>query len=709
MSLSTSTDHSAAIARTVFTEQDRQAIRIRRFLIAGAAYVLAIAAVGLGVWLGLWDVGVLITYTLIVVAINVAFYVAFATGWNLKLEDPSLTEWQIMAATCALLFIVYHAGPARGIALLWVLLIFMFGVFRLHTMQLWRLAAVTWLAYSVIIYLDHQYHAGRFDPRLEIYQWLVLGAVLAWFTFMGGYVSALRARMRKSEAFYRTMWETAHDAVLIVNNTGQIDYANPAVDVIFGRSPQALKGEAILPLLPPHVREGRGDTFQHYLDSCKRPNGDWSLIETRFLHARGHEFPAEVSAAEMQVENKRVFLIFVRDITVRKQTEAALEAARGAAEASSLAKSQFMANMSHEVRTPMNGVLSMTEFLLQEPMAPRQREYIETIHRSSQSLMAVLNDVLDFSRIESGQFELTVQAFDLELAVRDTVKLFEAEAAVKAVTLSVALTPVLPRHVLGDATRVRQILSNLLDNAVKFTGHGHIEFQVNVPAPGKVRFDVIDTGVGIPAEAQSHIFDAFTQVDGSLTRRHGGTGLGLTIVKGLAGLMQGECGVDSKPGTGSRFWVTLPLQGVSTVDATRSAPPTLPQYPGKRVLLVEDDALNARIASAMLGARGLVVQHAPDGSGGVRAYEGHGDRGFDLVLMDCQMPVMDGFEATKRIREIERTRGWRRTPVSAFTAHAFSGYREQCLAGGMDDYISKPVNALDFDALLARWLSGEPA
>ena len=700
---------SVGVARTGLSEKDQQAVRIRRFLIGTAAYVLAICAAGLGTWMAFWDSSVLAAFVLIVAAINILFYAAFVSGLNRKMNDPSLTEMQIMAGVCALLFIVYHAGPARGIALLWVLMIFMFGVFRLNTVQLWRLAAVTWIAYSLIIYLDLQYHSGSFDLKLEIYQWLVLGVVLAWFAFMGGYVSALRTRTRKSEAFYRALWETVNDAVLIVNAGGQIDYANPAVAPVFGRSPDALSGKAVLPLMASGAREGRSETFDQFMVACKPPHGGWNLIEMRFVHADGHEFPAEVSAAEMQVENQRVFLMFVRDITARKQTEAALEAAREAAEASSQAKSQFMANMSHEVRTPMNGMMGMAEILLHDTLTPKQRDYVETIHRSGQSLMGVLNDVLDFARIESGRIELEHKAFDLPLAVRDTAKLFETAAGTKSLQLVVTLDPALPHHVMGDVVRVRQVLNNLVANAVEFTGQGRIDIHVshvtNAAQPS-VRFDVRDTGIGIAAEQHARIFEAFTQVDGSLTRSHGGSGLGLAIAQGLIVLMKGECGLESTPGVGSHFWFTVPLPGASPAQAASARRAALSLYPGKRVLLVEDDALNAKIASLLLVQRGITVMHAVNGKVGVEDFEAHGEAGIDLVLMDCQMPVMDGFEATHRIRALEQARGWRRTPVSAFTAHAFDGYRDECLAAGMDDYISKPVNLPAFEALLGRWLGG---
>ncbi len=547
------------VVRAAFTEKDRQALRIKRFLIAAASYALAAVLTGIGVALGFLDAEMGITFVVISIVLNAVLYGVFVCGLNQKFSDPSLTEIQILAAIGVLLFLAYHAGPARGVVLLWVQLIFTFGVFRLKTVQLWRLAGVTWVALGATLYLAHARNVRGFDPALEIFQWLVVGGVLAWFTFMGGYVSAMRSRMRRSEAFYRTMWETANDAVIIVNADGRIDYANPAVTAIFGRTPDALTGMEILPLLSPGAREGRGDTLRQFLETCRKPDGDWDLLETRFVHAQGHEFPAEVSAAEMQVENHRAYLVFIRDITARKQAQAELIAARIAAEASSRAKSQFLANMSHEIRTPMNGMLGMAEMLLQDSLNPQQRESVGIIHRSGQALLGVLNDVLDFSRIESGQIEIEHKRFDLAQTVNDVATLYETQARGKSLHLAVDLAPDLPRYVTGDSARLRQVLTNLLSNALKFTAHGGIDIRARREGADGVRFEVRDTGAGIAPEQQARIFDAFTQGDGSLTRRHGGSGLGLTIVRGLVVLMKGDCGFESTPGLGTQFWVTLPL------------------------------------------------------------------------------------------------------------------------------------------------------
>jgi two-component system sensor histidine kinase/response regulator len=684
---------------------DRQTLRIRRFLIATASYGLATVLAGIGAWMGLWSVEVFVTYTVIAATINAVLYGVFVSGLNQQLSDPSLTEIQVAAAIGALLFMAWHAGAARGVVLLWMLPIFVFGVFRLKTAQLWRLAAVAWVAYCAIIYFASRHQPG-FNLNLEIFQCLVLAGVLVWFIFMGGYVSAMRSRTRRSEALYRSMWETAADAAIIVDAEGRIEYANPAVQTVFGRAPEALTGAEILPLLAARTREGRDASFRQFLEACKKQSGDWDRIEMRFIRADGREFPAEVSAAEMQIEGRLAFLVFVRDITVRKQSEEALVAARIAAEASNRAKSQFLANMSHEVRTPMNGIIGMSEILLQEPLEAREREYVEIIHRAGQSLLGVLNDVLDFSRVEAGQIAIEHTVFDLPLVISDVAKLFDEEARAKDLRLTTELAPNLPRYVIGDSVRLRQVLTNLVANAVKFTEQGEVEIMVGAENQDRVRFEVRDTGIGIPPELQERMFDAFTQADGSMTRRYSGSGLGLAIVRGLVTLMNGETGLKSAPGRGSSFWFTLPLPVSAEGAAVGDAPPSANKHAGKKILLVEDDAINARIAGVLLANRGIEVTHAANGEKAVAVFR---NARFDMIFMDCQMPVMDGFEATRHIRATEQARAMKRTPIAALTAHALASHREECLTAGMDDYIAKPIRVPEFDALLARWLADTPA
>ncbi len=679
----------------------QQALRLKRFLIASVIYGIGALLIGVGAWMDVWENEVFIGFVLIAAAINALLFATFKSGLNLKSSDPSLTEWQILAAMVCMLYIAYHAGPARGVTLLWVLLGFMFSVFRLTIGPLWRLAIITWLAYGAMVWLLLERHAAIVDARLEIFQWLVLGGALSGFTFLGGYVSGMRSRLRRSEALYRTLWETAADAVCITDRDGRIQYANPAVTALFGREPDQLIGFSLMHLLAESTASAGTTELKRYFNSiATQTRATWRETEMIFRHADGREFPAEVSASEMTVDNRRSLLLFIHDITARKHTESALLAAKIAAEASNRAKTRFLANVSHEIRTPVNGIIGTARILEHEPLSDQGREYVETIQRSGNLLLDVVSGIIDFSNIEAGEIRLAKTVFDPAALARETHERFAGRAASKGLRPICTLAPDLPSFVTGDPAKLKQVLAVLLNNAVKFTEQGEIELRVSAPDESNLRFEVHDSGVGVPASKREPIFDAFAQADDSLPRRFGGTGLGLTIARRLVHLMGGQIGVDSELGKGSVFWLALPLPRAAQPSAAETARSAQP-HAGKTLLLVEDDAVNARIAQVLLGKRGCKVVHAGDGAQAVTAY---GERPFDMVLMDCQMPVMDGFEATRCIRAMERARGTRHTPIVALTAHAFAGYREECLASGMDDYLAKPFALPDFDALLDRWL-----
>ena len=528
--------------------------------------------------------------------------------------------------------------------------------------------------------------------------------MLAWFTLMGGYVSALRSRMRRGEAFYRTMWETAPDAVCITDSRGRIQYANPAVVEIFGREPQALTGTSFTALLAGSTSAAGNFELAQYFNA-DGGKAAWRETEMQFMRPGGQVFPAEVSATEMTVDGQRALLLFIHDITVRKQTESALVTAKIAADASNRAKSRFLANMSHEIRTPMNGIIGTADLLSLEPLNDQARQYLGTIQRSGNTLVEVVNGILDFSYIEAGTLVLEKITFDPAKLAREVHDQHVTAARAKGLQSRCTLAPGLPPQVMGDPARLRQILGALLSNAVKFTQQGTIELRVALDGQRQLRFEVHDTGSGVPLDKRELIFDAFAQADDSSTRSHGGTGLGLTIARRLARLMGGDVGIDgdaSDRGTGSVFWVTAaltpvtPLLGGMAPNAGGAAP-----YSGKNILLVEDDVVNTKIAQLMLAKRGANVTLASDGA---RAVAARSESRFDLIFMDCQMPVMDGFEATRHIRAMERERNEHHTPIVALTAHAFAGYREQCLAAGMDDYLTKPFTGKDIDAMLERWL-----
>lgn len=693
-----------------FSTADQQALRTRRFVMAISTYAAAIAVMALGVALGVLGMHVLVYYVLIVLAANLLFFVLLRSGLNRKFADPSMTVPQIAAAVGALLFVCYHAGPARGVVLLWILMIFMFAVFRLRSRQLRPLAAASWIAYGLMLgLLLLRRPDSTVNASFEIFQWVVLGVVLAWFTSMGGHVSDMRAQLRRNESFYRSLWETAPDAMLIIGPDGNIVFANPVANDALGRAADSLTGVPIMDLIAARTPAENRKVFQQYLEGGgeqqQAEHGERAEMELVFTRADGHEFPAEVSIGSMMLERQRTRLLLVHNITARKQTEQALETARNWAEAANRAKTQFLTNMTHEIRTPLNGIIGMSEILSQEAMSEASRGYVNKVHRAGRALLGVVNDVLDFSKIEAGQLDMERVVFDLPAMIREVHDFYAESARAKNLTLHWDVQRMLPQFVFGDPGRLRQVLSNLVGNAIKFTERGHVGLSVAPEGLDNVRFEVRDTGVGIAADKQKIIFEPFAQADGSATRRFGGAGLGLTITRQIVVLMGGEIGVTSEAGRGARFWVTIPLPRSAQRQTAGAMPigPAPGQFIGRRVLLVEDDESNAEIATVLIERMGPQVTCVANGALAVAALR---ETSYDLVFMDCQMPVMDGLEATRQIR-VDEGKLARPThkPIIALTAHSFDGYRNQCLNAGMDDFMTKPVSTEAFSEMLGRWLT----
>jgi signal transduction histidine kinase/ActR/RegA family two-component response regulator len=434
-----------------------------------------------------------------------------------------------------------------------------------------------------------------------------------------------------------------------------------------------------------------------------------SALPVRHVLKDGTIIDVEVTSTNVDLDGRECRIALFSDVTERNKAAAELSIARDEAVEASNMKSAFLANVSHEIRTPMNGVIGMNELLLDTALTDEQREYATQVSRSGEQMLLLINDILDISKLEAGSFELDVVDFDLHATIEESCSLVSVQAIAKGLRFAVGIAPEVPPRVRGDGRRLRQVLLNLVSNAVKFTTEGEVSVTVSAQrksdGAATVRLEVADSGIGIDPASLERMFEPFTQADASTTRNYGGTGLGLAIARELVTLMGGTISAESESGRGSTFAFELDFAPALAEDQ----PPehssevrgstTLPWSTPPLVLVAEDSPINQIVAVRALercGARTEVV------ATGVEALQALAARRYDAVLMDCQMPEMDGYEATVELRR--RENGTQRTPVIAMTAHAMDGDRERCLQAGMDDYITKPMRHTDLAEVLLRWI-----
>lgn len=508
----------------------------------------------------------------------------------------------------------------------------------------------------------------------------------------------------------------AIDGLIVIDGMSIVRSFNPACEHIFGYRAEEVIGQNVKILMPEPYHSKHNNYISHYKNT-----GQTKIIgigrEVRGKHKDGMTFPIELSVSEIKLKGRVMFSGIVRNISERKSAEEQMQTHmiemewfRTEAEKATRLKSEFLAIMSHEIRTPMNGVIGMTELLLGTPLTPEQSRYAKTAVRAAHALLEIINDILDFSKIEAGHLQLEPLPFDFKQLAQDTIDIFSVKTRKKGLELRLHYSADVGRYLLGDAGRIRQIISNLLSNAIKFTHKGHIELIVEKAEPLhessqiKMKISVRDTGIGIPQEVQGSLFTKFTQADASTTRKYGGTGLGLAICKQLASMMGGDVGIESVLGQGSTFWFTmvLPVIDKNSIpqpeEKSSSSPPD--QLKGLKILLVDDNLINQEVALEILKQFGCRTTLAMNG---LQATDFTKKDTYDLILMDCQMPEMDGYEATRHIRDHYRRNHLKPIPIIAMTANAMKQDQEKCLAAGMDDHLGKPFLRKELETILLKW------
>ena len=522
--------------------------------------------------------------------------------------------------------------------------------------------------------------------------------------------------LTERNALLSLLADNVTDAVLRLSLTGECLYASPSARGLFELSPKYMVGINLITDFHPDddapVRETFKDLANGKVDRALIAFRSASPLDpTRFRWMEANCAVVRDPATEVPIE----IIASIRDVSATKRLERELRHARATAEQAVVAKSAFLANMSHEIRTPMNGVIGFTDLLRASDLDADQREQVEMIAESGRSMMQLLNAILDISKIEAGRMQIAEEKVDLRHTVRGVIRLMEPGARAKGIILSADVGDDVPAAIVGDALRLRQILINLIGNAIKFTDQGHVELTIGVnqgSTGSTLRIDVKDSGIGISADRVGTIFDTFTQADSSIARRFGGTGLGLSITHQLVELMGGKISVHSKEGEGSTFTAILPLRETTKErptaingDATHLLP--FDQLRSRRILIAEDNDINQALMRAMMQKIGIHAIFAFNGAEAVAAVSAEAGAGkpFDLVLMDMQMPVMDGLEATRKLREAGFDA--EKLPVVALTANAYAEDIAACRDAGMQHHLSKPVTLATIREILTRFAPAE--
>ena len=531
---------------------------------------------------------------------------------------------------------------------------------------------------------------------------------------MALYKHQTEKKLTDAAQYNQAILDNMADAMITIDAMGLIESTNKIACVMFGYTPEELIGQNVSLLMPePYHSQHDG-----YLHEYHRTQKNHIIGVPRELVGRRKNasiFAISLTVTKITRAGETTFIGLISDITQRKEAEMSLRDAKVAAEVANKAKSEFLASMSHEIRTPINGVLGLAQLLDETPLDAEQHQLVKTIVASGNSLMTILNDILDFSKMEAGKMDIEFSPFEPRQLVREIVDTMNVQAKQKGIRLTLKCAREIPLFIRSDPARIRQILFNLIGNALKFTQQGSVSISVSI-VDQQLRFDIQDTGIGIALEKQPKLFQMFTQEDTSTSRTFGGTGLGLAIAKRLAGLLGGEIGFKSEKNVGSLFWVSLPLIAGDPSLALVSAHKVLPQpsrqkspneFAGYRVLLVEDNDVNRMVAGGMLKNLGMAYDVALNG---VEAVEKVFSKPYNLVLMDCEMPELDGYQATCEIRIRERNRAisepnpMRPVPIIAITANAMSHDRQRCLESGMNGFIVKPLKMEVLHAVISEYI-----